>query len=143
MKNREPICLCTGDFAGTHCETNWKAALDRTKNIYEGFLKAANNPDNGKNSPVHTDANGNQYINAHSNTAIQQVKELNQNMKNTKVVRNMGRRKVKKLFHLIGNSIMKRDYSIFGRIRGLSSTIRSEALFRRHCCGFTIFTIFN
>ena len=107
MKNREPVCLCVGDYSGAHCETNYKEATKKAQEIHKNWSKAIETTNNSPGDIVHKDKNGNAYINAHSENAISQVKDLKETMKNEKAVRSMGQKVVKETFHLIGNSIMQ------------------------------------
>ena len=101
MKNFEAYCACPDGYYGLRCELNLEVAGSRAKNLVDDFLSVK---DSGR---ISNTEDGELFYDLNDEKNIKQIREISNLMKEPAIAQQVGRKKVKELFHSVGNMIMK------------------------------------
>lgn len=101
MKNFEAYCACPEGFFGLRCELNLEVAVSRANNLVDDFLT----PKEG--GRIFYSEDGELLFDLNNERNIKQIREISNLIKEPAIAKQVGRKKMKKLFHSVGTMIMK------------------------------------
>ena len=101
MKNFEAYCACPEGYYGLRCELNLEFAGSKAKSLVDDFL---NVKDSGR---ISNTEDGELFYDLNDEKNIKQIREISNLMKEPAIAQQVGRKKIKQLFHSVGNMIMK------------------------------------